>query len=97
MEEFFKYLSLVVLIFTSIPGFVWVLLIVSFVLKVCGAMIQAMTSRPAYHAPSAPIVETTYIELDHFGPVDDRDWRAHLDKVYCKDTKPKTKIIPTLV
>ena len=95
MEEFFKYLSLVILIFTSIPGFVWVLLIVSLVLKVCGAMIQAMTQRPAYYSQSAPVIETFYVESDQYGPVDDREWRAHLDRVLCKDEKPKTKIIPT--
>jgi hypothetical protein len=93
MEEFFKYLSLVILIFTSIPGFVWVLLIVSFVLKICGAMIQAMTSRPAVQYAQQPMTYT-YIEQDHFGPVDDREWRAHLDKVLGKDEKPKTTVVP---
>ena len=96
MEDFFKYLSLVILLFTSIPGFVWVLLIVSFVLKICGAMIQAMTYKSAVHYTPQPMTYT-YIEQDHFGPVDDREWRAHLDKMLGKDEKPKTTIVPTVL
>jgi len=94
MEEVLKYLSLVILIFASIPGFVWVLLIVSIVLKVCGAMINAMTYRSAVTYTPQPMTYT-YVEQDHFGPVDDREWRAHLDKVLCKDERPKTTIVPT--
>jgi len=94
MEDVFKYLSLVILIFTSIPGFVWVLLILSFVLKICGAMINAMTYKPVVHYTPQPMTYT-YIEQDHFGPVDDREWRAHLDKVHGKSERPKTTIVPT--
>jgi hypothetical protein len=97
MEEVFKYLSLVILIFASIPGFVWVLLIVSIVLKVCGAMINAMTHKQVVQYAQQPMTYT-YIEQDHFGPVDDREWREHLDKVLCKgkDERPKTRIVPTV-